>query len=82
MVLTAFRHGLRAKEVVDLRCSQIDFENARMHVRRVNGASHRYIPSKVTSCGHCAGFDARVRTANSRSSQSAGRHPRRLALPR
>jgi integrase len=35
MVLTTFRHGLRAAELVDLRWSQIDFDNARMHVRRV-----------------------------------------------
>ena len=35
MLLIAFRHGLRASEVVDLRCEQIDLENAILHVRRV-----------------------------------------------
>ena len=35
MILIAFRHGLRAAELVDLRRDQIDFETACLHVRRV-----------------------------------------------
>jgi len=35
MVLLAFRHGLRAAELVDLRWEQADLENAILHVRRV-----------------------------------------------
>jgi integrase len=35
MVLVAFRHGLRAAELVDLRWEQIDFRTATLHVRRV-----------------------------------------------
>src|SRR3954451_17219510 len=35
MVLVAYRHGLRAAELVDLRWDQIDFDHARLHVRRV-----------------------------------------------
>lgn len=35
MVLVAYRHGLRAAELVDLRCDQIDFRTATLHVRRV-----------------------------------------------
>jgi integrase len=34
MVLLAYRHGLRAKEVVELRWEQVDFKGARLHVRR------------------------------------------------
>ena len=34
-VLMAYRHGLRAAEVVDLRWDQIDFATATLHVRRV-----------------------------------------------
>jgi integrase len=37
MVLMAYRHGLRAAEVVDLRWEQVDFKNARLHVRRAKG---------------------------------------------
>lgn len=36
MILVAYRHGLRAAELVDLRWDQIDFAAARLHVRRVN----------------------------------------------
>jgi type 1 fimbriae regulatory protein FimB/type 1 fimbriae regulatory protein FimE len=35
MVLIAFRHGLRASELVDLRWDQVDLENGILHVRRV-----------------------------------------------
>src|SRR5260370_1227569 len=35
MILVAFRHGLRAAELVDLRWDQIDFPASRLHVRRV-----------------------------------------------
>jgi integrase len=38
MILTCYRHALRAAEIVDLRWSQVDFDNARLHVtRRKNG---------------------------------------------
>jgi integrase len=35
MLLIAYRHGFRASEVCDLRWSQVDLEQARLHVRRV-----------------------------------------------
>ena len=35
VILVAYRHGLRASELVDLRWSQIDFRTATLHVRRV-----------------------------------------------
>jgi len=35
MVLLAFRHGLRAAELVDLRWEQVDFKTATLHVRRL-----------------------------------------------
>jgi integrase len=35
MILVAFRQGLRAAEVCDLRWDQIDFSGAVLHVRRV-----------------------------------------------
>jgi integrase len=34
MILVAYRHGLRASELVDLRWDQIDFERATLAVRR------------------------------------------------
>lgn len=35
MILVAYRHGLRAAELVDLRWSQVEFATGAMHVRRV-----------------------------------------------
>ena len=34
MILIAYRHGLRASELVDLRWEQVDFSRAVLHVRR------------------------------------------------
>lgn len=35
MILVAYRHGLRASELTDLRWDQIEFSSATLHVRRV-----------------------------------------------
>jgi type 1 fimbriae regulatory protein FimB/type 1 fimbriae regulatory protein FimE len=35
MILMAYRHGLRASEICDLRWEQVDFNAATLHVRRV-----------------------------------------------
>jgi integrase len=35
MILVAYRHGLRASELTDLRWDQIEFTSAALHVRRV-----------------------------------------------
>jgi type 1 fimbriae regulatory protein FimB/type 1 fimbriae regulatory protein FimE len=39
MVLIAFRHGLRASELCDLRWDQIEFDAALLHVRRVKNGT-------------------------------------------
>jgi integrase len=39
MILVAYRHGLRAAEVVDLRWDQVDFKTAILHVRRVKAGT-------------------------------------------
>jgi type 1 fimbriae regulatory protein FimB/type 1 fimbriae regulatory protein FimE len=35
MILVAYRHGLRASEICDLRWEQFEFKSATLHVRRV-----------------------------------------------
>src|SRR5947207_15617147 len=35
LILVAFRHGLRASELCELEWSQIDWQGATLHVRRV-----------------------------------------------
>ena len=39
MILLAYRHGLRASELVDLRWDQVDFNGAVLHVRRVKAGT-------------------------------------------
>ena len=39
MVLLAYRHGLRAAEVVDLRWEQVDFKTASLHIRRAKNGT-------------------------------------------
>jgi integrase len=39
MVLVAYRHGLRASELVDLRWEQVDFKTATLHIRRVKNGT-------------------------------------------
>jgi site-specific recombinase XerD len=49
MVLIAFRHGLRASELVDLRCDQVDLEHALLHELANDGVDTRTIQA---SLGH------------------------------
>jgi integrase len=44
MVLIAFRHGLRASELVSLRWEQVDLNRAVLHVRRVKGGHSQCSP--------------------------------------
>jgi integrase len=46
MILITYRHGLRAAELVDLRWSQVDLDNARLHVRRVKNGVPSVHPLK------------------------------------
>jgi integrase len=39
MILLAYRHALRASEVIDLRWDQVDFNQAVLHVRRVKNGT-------------------------------------------
>jgi integrase len=56
MVLVAYRHGLRAAELVTLRWDAIDFAHGRLHVRRLKGGSEAVHPLSAGSCGPCAGL--------------------------
>jgi integrase len=39
MLLVCYRHGFRAAEICDLRWSQVDLDQARLHVRRVKNGT-------------------------------------------
>ena len=65
MILMLYRHGLRESELCNLRLDQIDFEQAKIHIKRLKGSnsfSHpitgdelhlirRYIRTKVWKQG-------------------------------
>ncbi len=67
MILMLYRHGLRASELYNLRLDQLDFEQAKVHIKRLKGStsfSHpitgdelrlirRYIRTKVGKQGSC-----------------------------
>jgi len=44
MVLVAYRHGLRAGELVTLRWDAVDFAHGRLHVSRLKGSSESVHP--------------------------------------
>jgi integrase len=39
MILMAYRHGLRASEVTDLKWEQVDFDRSELHVNRLKGGA-------------------------------------------
>ena len=80
MVLVAYRHGLRAAELVDLRWEQVDFRTASLHVRRAKQGTPSSIRSSATSCARSGGSSAiRNRSRSSCSHQSAAPHSPPLA---
>ena len=44
MILVAYRHGLRAGELVTLRWDAVDFAHGRLHVSRLKGSSESVHP--------------------------------------
>ena len=65
MVLMAFRHGLRASELVDLRWDQVDLEHALLHVRRTQEwqSCHAPIDRQGITRPEAATARARVKVA-------------------
>jgi type 1 fimbriae regulatory protein FimB/type 1 fimbriae regulatory protein FimE len=44
MILIAYRHGLRAAEIVALRWDSVDFTHSRIHVARIKGSAESVHP--------------------------------------
>jgi integrase len=44
MILMAYRHGLRAAEVTDLKWEQVDFDRGELHVNRLKGGTESTHP--------------------------------------
>ena len=69
MVLVAYRHGLRASELVDLHWDQVDFRTATLHVRRVKKGTPSTRGSDSTLGRH---FDATLFPSSKRGSPTVG----------
>ena len=52
-ILIAYRHGLRASELVALRWDDIDFQTGKLHVRRA--ARPAFTRSEAENCAPCGG---------------------------
>jgi Phage integrase family len=76
LLLIAYRHGLRASELTDLRWDQIDFSAANFHVRRAKKGTPATHPSWATSCARYAACS--VSKPSSRPSSCAAAHSRPL----
>ena len=62
-ILLAYRHGLRASELVALRWDDIDFQTGKLHVRRSKGGTPSVHPSAGANSGPCAVCSARANRA-------------------
>jgi integrase len=52
-ILVAYRHGLRASELVVLRWDDIDLTTGRLHVRRAKGGDASAHPISARKAGPC-----------------------------
>jgi integrase len=82
MTLTAYRHGLRAAELVDLRWDAVDFQSATLAVRRVKKgtpATHPILGDELRPYGGSS--ESKSLSHPSCSRQSGARHSVPLASP-
>jgi integrase len=83
MVLIAFRHGLRASELVDLHWDQVDLEHALLHVRSLKSgspATHPLTGKELRALRRLHGSKSQSR--RSCSHRSAARHSPNVAFRR
>jgi integrase len=61
MILMAYRHGLRASEVTDLKWEQVDFDRSEIHVNRLKGGTPATHPLTGRNCASSAVTSATAR---------------------
>ena len=81
MILVAFRHGLRAAEVCDMRWDQVSFDGAAMHVRRAKGGISSTHPLQGDELRALRRLQRESKPSHSSSSASAARRSRPPDLP-
>src|SRR6478672_9860192 len=69
-ILVAYRHGLRASEVVVLRWNDIDLTTGRLHVRSAKGGEPACIRSRPVRAEHCASCCAKRQHPHTSSSRN------------
>ena len=83
-ILIAYRHDLRASELVELRWDDVDFRTGKLHVRRAKGGTASVHPlGGARNCGRCVGSSVRRRKAGgpcTSSSPSVEHHSLRPAI--
>ena len=71
-ILLAYRHGLRASELVGLRWDDIDFQTGRLHVRRAKGGENGRTPDRWQgNAGAAPCYNVRLRRNRSTSSSAS-----------
>src|SRR5262249_6480576 len=66
-ILLAYRHGLRASELVALRWDDVDFRSGKLHVRRSKGVTAAYtrlVGASSAPCAACSGRGSRGATCS------------------
>ena len=81
MILVAFRHGLRAAELCDLRWDQVEFGAAVLHVRRVKNGTASTHPLRGDELRALRRLQRRPKRRHSSSSASEAPLSRRPASP-
>src|SRR5262249_5002665 len=64
-ILLAYRHGLRASELVGLRWDDIDWQTSTLHVRRSKGGIGTRQPWPRGSCARCVDCNGKPRASTS-----------------
>jgi integrase len=72
-ILVAYRHGLRASEIVALRWDDIDLTTGRLHVRRAKGGVASVHPISARKVGRCASSCAKHQRHPTSSSRNVAR---------
>ena len=78
MILIAYRHGLRASELVDLQWSQIELDSGRLHVRRAKRGTPSVHPlqgDEIRALRTCRRPASSSTCDHARSTSSEARRP-------
>jgi integrase len=83
MILVAYRHGLRASEICELRWDDINLRAAAMHVKRLKHGQDRHMSSAPSAASICASTQRRsFATTSVNSNVGHAHHAAQISPPR